>query len=705
MLHSSPRTSRLIVGGLAGACAWPLVGIAAPWLPEPLRFLAGWFLFTIGPGFVVTAALGREFDGLTRVILMLAAGTAAAPVLIDLLGRAHLLALFPYAASALAGACAAFGVHDPRDTRRADRADAIVGAALVALAAALGAIVFWHRLSITGDGISVFGDYDSADISWYAAVASEASHTVPPTASYYSGHQLNAAYYAHLMAAMVHRFWAVPVLSIFFRYAWPTYVSLTAATAFVLVRLLASRGVAALAVVFLLIGSDFSYLAAWFLPHAAVDWDYLLWPTNFLSPTMQVMHFSTWSPSLPVYFAALFAIVRAVQTRAWGWVALAGFLIGILFEFKPFAWVVLMGGLGASMIFAGGDWPARRRFAATIVAGLGCSLPFIWGAATLDPADRRTQLVIDFFMLPKRMLIKIDLTNEFLREARRLAPVPSLRTPIFVLLATIVFLVVGIGVRWLGVPAMWRAIRAQGGGDAAAWRLLAWTVVSGIAVPFVLTTNPYVDTLQFYLAGLYVMWIFAAYALVIFAQRHPAAGAIAIAGALVAAFPSSGHYLAWKWTERTRAPRVSLSGPEVAVAERLRAFDPETTVVLHDRPLSPSLTAIVAARRIVLGWDVRYSAVGGEERLRDVNRFYDSAAGDPAVALDMLRKYRVTHVIVRPQADRVHPDVLAELKPILEQPGVVLYEVPRLQTDRTEGPDRKDGTDGADGAERTVGRN
>ena len=187
---------------------------------------------------------------------------------------------------------------------------------------------------------------------------------------------------------------------------------------------------------------------------------------------MQVMHFSTWSPSLPVYLAAIFAIVCALQTGSRGWVALAGFVIGILFEFKPFAWVVLMGGLGASTIFAGGDWPARRRYVATIVAGIFCSSPFIWGAATLDPADRRTRLVIDFFMLPRRMLIKIDLTRQFLRAAQNLAPTPSLRTPIFVLLATVVFLLVGIGVRWLGAPAMWRAIRAKGNGDAAAWRLL-----------------------------------------------------------------------------------------------------------------------------------------------------------------------------------------------------------------------------------------
>ena len=131
-----------------------------------------------------------------------------------------------------------------------------------------------------------------------------------------------------------------------------------------LVRSVASRAVAVLAVVFILLGSDFSYLAAWFLPHAAIDWDYLLWPTNFLSPTMQVLHFSTWTPSMPVFFTVLFAIVRGIQTRSWGWLVMSGVLLAILFEFKPFAYIVLMAALCASAIFSNDAWPARLRFAA-----------------------------------------------------------------------------------------------------------------------------------------------------------------------------------------------------------------------------------------------------------------------------------------------------------------------------------------------------
>src|SRR5205807_3274882 len=132
-------------------------------------------------------------------------------------------------------------------------------------------------------------------------------------------------------------------------------------------------------------------------------------------------------------------------------------------------------------------------------------------------------------------------------------------------------------------------------------------------------------------------------------------GRIGVAVAIAVALPSSIHYLARKWTDEQRQPRAALSTGDIKVAEYLRKkSDPETTVVLHDRPLSPSLMTIVSERRIVLGWDVRYSAVGGEDRLRDVNRFFSSSTGNPDAALEVLRRYHVTHAAVRADA-RVHP--------------------------------------------------
>ncbi len=665
-------TLRMIAGAVVGAAAWPVLASALPILPIPIRFLLPWALFTFGPGIAVSAGLTRDLDPLLRVIVALGVGSAATPVLIDVLGRMNMVAAFPYIVSALAVG----GAATWRRVVRLSLADAAACGVLLALAAGLGAVVFWHRLGFTGGGMQVFGDYDSADLGYYAAVASEASHTVPPTASYYSGHQLNAAYYPHLVLAMIQRFAGVPVSFLHYRYAWPTFLALGALTAFTLVRALASRSVALLSVVLILVGSDFSYLAAWFLPHAGFNWDYLLWPTNFFSPTMQVLHFSTWTPSLPVFFTALYAIVRGIQTRAKGWVLLSAILIGILFEFKPFAYVVLMAALCASAVFSN-DWPTRRRFAATVGLSVLFTLPFLLDVAALDPSARRTKLLIDFFMLPQRMLIKIDLAEAFMNVAKQLAPWAPMQKPVFLLLATIVFLAVGVGVRWIGAPQVWRAIRPNSDPHAAAWRLLGWVVVAGVLIPFVLITDPYVDTLQFYLTGLYLMWMFTAVALIGFARTHRKTGGIVIALAIAAAFPSSLHYLSWKWTEAERPPRAALTPAEVTIAEYLRTSDPESTVILHDRPLSPSLTAIVAARRIVLGWDVRYSAVGGESRLRDVNAFYGSANGNPDEAMETLRRYHVTHVIVRGD-DRVHPAVLARLKPILQLPDVTLYEVPPL---------------------------
>ena len=59
-------------------------------------------------------------------------------------------------------------------------------------------------------------------------------------------------------------------------------------------------------------------------------------------------------------------------------------------------------------------------------------------------------------------------------------------------------------------------------------------------------------------------------------------------------------------------------------------------------------------------------------------RWRPSTGGSRTVenTLEILRKHNVTHVIVRADRDRVRPDVLALLKPVLSDNNVTLYEVP-----------------------------
>jgi hypothetical protein len=208
--------------------------------------------------------------------------------------------------------------------------------------------------------------------------------------------------------------------------------------------------------------------------------------------------------------------------------------------------------------------------------------------------------------------------------------------------------------------------------DTAMWRLLAWTTVAGIAIPFVLVTEPYNDTLNFYQTGLYVFWIFTAVAMTGIAARNQVLGAAVIVLGIAVSLPSSVHYLQRRWTDPTRPPLVGITRTEIAMAEYLRAQDPEATVILNDRPLDPSLMPVLSERRVVLAWG-RY-AVGSAERQREVDAFYTSSRTVPNL-LDILRKHRVTHVVVHTDRDRVNPEVLATLKLVMGDGEVQLYEV------------------------------
>jgi hypothetical protein len=260
----------------------------------------------------------------------------------------------------------------------------------------------------------------------------------------------------------------------------------------------------------------------------------------------------------------------------------------------------------------------------------------------------------------------------FNHVAARLAPV-WLRPATVAVLATVPFLLVGIGIRWAGFAHLVAAIRNRSTDDLTAWRFLGWTVIAGIAVPFVLVTDPYNDTLQFYQAGLYAAWIFAGVALAAFAAKRGAAGRVLVTVLIALSLPSSIHYLDRKWHDNARRPLAELDRTGLAIAQYLRGCDAERTVVLDDRPLDPSLLTTVSERRVVLAW-ARY-AVGSGDRQGDVRAFYDSAAGDPGRAFDVLRRYHVTHVIVRPE-DHVNAAVLGRLQPTLPAPGATLYTVP-----------------------------
>jgi hypothetical protein len=279
--------------------------------------------------------------------------------------------------------------------------------------------------------------------------------------------------------------------------------------------------------------------------------------------------------------------------------------------------------------------------------------------------------VIDFFLLPERMLLKLGIGDAMSGFVDRWAPA-GLHTPVLLTIATTLFLAGGLAIRWIGIPGVWRAIRNRGDRSGSSWRLLAWTAAAGILVPFVLATDPYQDTLQFYQTGLYMLWIFTGVALASFAHTRGRPGAMVAALLVLISIPSSIHYLVRKWTDDRRPPRAVLERGGAEIARYLQHTDPEQTVVLHDQPLEPSLLHIVSARRVVLAWGHPNYAPGSGDRAHDVERFFHPDGNDPAPALETLGRYAVTHVVVR-DGSRVHPDVIAALEPVLQVRGATLY--------------------------------
>jgi hypothetical protein len=597
-----------------------------------------------------------------------------APLGADALGRIGLMRLFPYVACGGAGLFVArLGKRSPVNDVN-DVNDAVTWVAIpVTIALVTGAIVFQHRLLSNADGIVVFGDYDTVDLSYYAGITAELTHRVPPMAPFYSGHPLNYSWYPQLLLALVHRFAAVPTLDIYFRVAWPALLAIGAAAAFVFVRSIASTGVALLATTLLLAGGDFSYVFVRLLNPQTFLFDWLLWPTNFLAPTMEVLHFSTWTPSLPVLFAGLYAAARAERgPRTDAWLVVSALSFALLVQFKPFAFAVLMAGVAASAIMVRGGLASRRSFAMLFGLTLLFAAPFLYQVASLY-SESRSHLKIDFFLLQRTMLDKLALSARVHAAVARVAESGSLHTALVLAIATILFFAGGLGVRWAGVARVVRAADPRST-ERPVWRLLAWTAIAGVLIPFVIVTQPYHDTLQFYQTGLYVLWIFASAAIIDWGRGRTVRTAALVAIAIAAAIPSSIHYLIEKHGDGPNHPRVQLTRSELAVADYLRTTDPERTVVLHDRPLEPSLMVINGERRAVLAWAPYVT--GSEVRRIEVDRFFASAAREPKIAVDILQQYHVTHVVVRPDRDRVNASVLAGLKPVLTFPDVVLYEVP-----------------------------
>jgi hypothetical protein len=661
-------TRGLALGFLAGSVIWAAASVALDALPPAIRFAFACPVFVLGPGGALTVALTRDRSALDRAAIALGAGVAAAPALAHVLLRVGLDAAFPYVAAGCTGAVIVYWIGRPA-VEPTGRATWIRAAAVAALAVATGAAGYAGRLDATPSRVTVYGEYDTFDSTYYAAISTEVARRIPPDAPFNAGHELNYSYFPHLLLGLLHRFASVPLLDLYFGLAWTALLALLAITAFVLVRAIASERAAVVGTVLLLAGSDLSFIVPLVADTARLTWDPVIWSSNFLSPGAETLLFNTWTPSLVVVLSGFYALACADRGGSRGWLLLASALFATLVQFKTFAYAAIVGGLAAAALVAGVDRARRTRYALTLGLTLLLSSPYLAEVAS-GYEESQASLVFEPFVLPSRMMDKLTLDRTMARWTAAIGATGMSAQVLTMSVATALFLAGGLGARWAGVPALWRTLRLRDGGPPV-WAAIGWTIVAGAAIPFAVATDPYYGTAHFHQTALFLLWLFAGRALANVSGAGRRAAAIAVVVAL--AVPSTAHYLARKTGDRAR-PLARLDAGALSIARYLRGLDPAVTVVLHRDPDGPSLLGILGEQPVVLAW-ARYVR-GSDDRRRDVRQFFASADGDAAQALGTLARYNVTHVVTFTDSDHVHPDVLTHLQPVIRTTHATLYAVP-----------------------------
>ncbi len=653
---------RVALGAGLGVLAWFGFSAVAGTLPAWLRFAVAASVFTFGPGASAISALPAPLSSFKRIVLAMSFGVALAPVLGHLLGLLDLLAAFPYVCAALAGGVLA--VRFDRPSPSSGARSRLAAISLVAIALAMGTIAFANRLAVERDAVTVYGNYDSYDLTYYAEIAAELSHTIPPASPFISGRMLNHAFYPHVLLAMVHRFGDVPLLEVYFRYAWPSFLVLVALICFVLVESMSTISAAFVTALLLIVGGNFGYLAKWFLNPEI--WDDVIWAHNFQGATAEPLLYNNWTPALIALFAALYALHRSTSESGRAWAMLAGATLATTILAKPWIFASVLSALVMSAVLAWRNGPVRQRLLLTFATAILAGAPLLYRTVTLFE-DSQVVFEPAFFPIPLVMTSRIGLREWFLERAAAFGLTGATQMGMASLMAAPLFLIGSFGYRLVGVRALWASLGRSS--EPLIWRVLAWTIVAALGASTLIVSVPYHEITQVHQFVLFLMTMFVGKSLASWTSAR--VRSVVTATVIAIAIPCTVVFLHRKWTDGTR-PLATAARGDLAVASFLRGTDPARTVLLHSRPNDPALVAILAERRSVIAWAgyVR----GSEKRRADAEAFF--ADPDQPTAEAVLREYRPTHVIEYESRDRLNPDVRGRLDFVLRNSGVVLYRVP-----------------------------
>lgn len=481
-----------------------------------------------------------------------------------------------------------------------------LGALFVAMPLALGLLAAWvdgGDVRWTAGGASVRMGFEVTDRAFYSLVAQEVQRDpLPPLQNpVFANASFAYSYFPALLGLLLHVYGGLDLLSVFqVHLPVVSFVFIGLAVDRLLLEWgIRSRLARVLTPLLCVLGGDLSFL----FPAVGVTGgersEHFI---AFCSFASESLYYNPWMLTLPVVLATLVLAARWLREGGRGTLVVAALSLAALWQTKVFACLpLLLSALAAAALLR------NRRLGALAV--LACALVVPWAAASTIGVDREQPMPLRFEPLyPVGLSLSVHPSWAGLTALCATGRSPLVRVPA-ALLATVLVLVGGLGVRVVGGVLLARRAR----GDATG--LFAWmglTVVTGLCLGLLVVGNPVpIDGVQFFILPQLLLWTLTGPWL----AGWLCAGGARLAAAVVllaASFASPLGYVAKKaWPERFTSPgsidrlRFALS-PEAVTAARWLAGQragPNLVADWRGRPADPGgraplYLAAVAGKRL-----------------------------------------------------------------------------------------------------------
>jgi len=609
-----------------------------------LKFLLGLGVLVFIPGWVLTRLLKLRGGPLATTTLSLALGLVTSVVFDKWARLAGFEPLFFLWLGGCVLAAVVLVVRRPPSARtgrfRLTKEAAVLAVLMAAVLAVLAVDSFRNGRPQPDGAVRINLHYHDGFLR--LATIREVERAVPPQMPFAAGRSLGYHYGYDLFVGLFSRFLGLDVLDLVYRFTIALFFALFLFAGYLFVReLTGSVAAAGLGAGLLLFGSGgLGYLAAvWLRAPLGGNVFRSLYFFDLLA-------INSILPAFGLFFAGAYGLLKAVQTRAWGWSLATAVLWAGLAEFKVF----LAGPVPVALVLAAVLYRLRYRDPVLVRPAL---LTTGLTAVALVPAFLGRSGAPAFTF----RIEAADWVLEFLKEVRIESWTAAWQSVVhegrlsfqgLILSALIlaVFLLGAFGLSILVVPAQVRTLFAFRKEDGV--RLfLAVLVLLAIGAFFGL--GLYLEGVPRHILNIYNFYVALAVLIALFAERvaravaskRPALRAAAVGLAVVLSVPNSLWFLALK----TSSPEPRLFGPtflETAAWIRTRAA-PEAVVV---QPLDLRYGSYFSGRPAVLD-DAVHSYLGFHigrreiaRRRADINRFF----ADPSHGADVLDRYGVSLV-------------------------------------------------------------